>query len=191
MEDTWVLPNGYRPIRRVDLQKDRKTAVWVNLFSLLLLAAMIVPVLFAVPFNLFDPQDGGMAVYFARLAVLIAALLVYLVLHELVHGVFIWFFSGRMARFGFTGLYAYAGSEAYFKKSSYLIIALAPIVVWGMVLLVLNFLVPPDWFWVIYLIQAINISGAAGDLYVTVLFARLPKHILVQDIGTAMTVYAP
>src|SRR5699024_9973818 len=115
----------------------------------------------------------------------------YLVLHELVHGVLIWFFSGRMAHFGFSGLYAYAGSEAYFKKSSYLIIALAPIVVWGMVLLLLIFLVPPDWFWVVYLIQAFNVSGAAGDLYVTVLFARLPKHILVQDTGTAMTVYAP
>ena len=59
------------------------------------------------------------------------------------------------------------------------------------VLLLLIFLVPPDWFWVVYLIQAFNVSGAAGDLYATVLFARLPKHILVQDTGTAMTVYAP
>lgn len=191
MENTWVLPDGYRAIRRVDLQRDRKTAVWVNLFSLLLLAGMIVPALFAVPFDLFRLEDGRTIVYFARLLVLIAALLAYLVLHELVHGVLIWFFSGRMAHFGFSGLYAYAGSEAYFKKGSYLTIALAPIVVWGLVLLLLIFLVPPDWFWVVYLIQAFNVSGAAGDLYVTVLFARLPKHILVQDTGTAMTVYAP
>ncbi len=191
MENTWVLPDEYRPIQTIVLQKNRKTAILVNLFSVLLAAAMIVPALFAVPFNLFHMEDGRMAVYFARLIVLIAALLAYLVLHELVHGVFIWFFSGRMARFGFTGLYAYAGSEAYFKKSSYLIIALAPIVVWGAVLLLLNFLVPPDWFWVIYLLQAMNVSGAAGDLYVAVLFARLPKNILVQDSGVAMTVYAP
>ena len=97
MENTWVLPDEYRVIRTVDLQRDRKTAVWVNLFSLLLLAGMIVPVLFAVPFDLFRLEDGRTIVYFARLLVLIAALVAYLVLHELVHGVLIWFFSGRMS----------------------------------------------------------------------------------------------
>ncbi len=191
MENTWILPDGYQPIRTIDLQKDRKKAVWVNLLSIFIGAAMIVPALFVVPFNLYGFEDGARTLYFTRLIVVIVSLLAYLVLHELVHGVFIWLFSKRRARFGFTGLYAYAGSDAYFKKSSYLIIALAPVVVWGVVLLLLNFLLPPDWFWVIYLIQVANISGAAGDLYVTVLFAGLPRNILVQDSGVAMTVYGP
>lgn len=79
---------------------------------------MIVPALFAVPFDLFRLEDGRTIVYFCQTACFDCRPLAYLVLHELVHGVLIWFFSGRMAHFGFSGLYAYAGSEAYFKKSS-------------------------------------------------------------------------
>ena len=51
--------------------------------------------------------------------------------------------------------------------------------------------VPIAWFWVVFAIQIMNLSGAAGDLYVTVRFLRLPKDILVKDTGVAMTVYAP
>jgi hypothetical protein len=86
-------------------------------------------------------------------------------------------------------MYAYAGSEAYFNKKSYIIIALAPVVIWGAVLGVLCAVLPQSWFWVVYLIQIGNISGAAGDFYVTFKFLKLPKDILVNDTGVAMTVY--
>ena len=98
--------------------------------------------------------------------------------------------SGFVVVSGFTGLYAYAGSEAYFNKRSYLVIALAPIVVWGVVLLILNFLVPTSWFWCVYFIQVCNVSGAAGDLYVSCKFSRLPADILIRDTGVSMTVYS-
>ncbi|MBQ7290862.1 MAG: hypothetical protein IJW76_03940, partial [Clostridia bacterium] len=50
--------------------------------------------------------------------------------------------------------------------------------------------VPESWFWIPYFIQIGNISGAAGDAYVTCKMAALPKDILVNDTGVAMTVYA-
>jgi len=100
------------------------------------------------------------------------------------------FFSKMRVKYGFTSLYAYAGSDAYFDKSSYIIIALAPVVVWGAVLAVLCVLVPPAWFWTVYIIQINNFAGAAGDFYVTARFARLPRDILVRDTGTSMTVFA-
>ncbi len=51
-------------------------------------------------------------------------------------------------------------------------------------------IVPDEWFWIAYIIQIANISGAAGDLYVTARFTRLPKDILVRDSGVAMEVYS-
>lgn len=87
-------------------------------------------------------------------------------------------------------MYAYAGSNCYFNKKSYLVITLAPIVVWGVVLLILNLIFKETWFWVIYFIQMMNISGAAGDLYVACRFSKLPDDILVKDIGVNMTVYS-
>lgn len=75
-------------------------------------------------------------------------------------------------------------------KQGYLFIALAPVVLWGMVLLVITFIVPTSWFWVVYFVQVMNISGAVGDFYVTVKFLKFPKDILVKDSGIGMTVYS-
>ena len=110
-------------------------------------------------------------------------------LHEFVHGIIIKRYSGKKADYGFTGMYAYAGSKACFNKKNYLVIALAPVVLWGIVLTALLLIVPKYWFWPAFLIQLTNLSGASGDLYVVWTFSRMPEDILVQDTGVAMTVY--
>ena len=63
------------------------------------------------------------------------------------------------------------------------------IVLWGTVLAAVNFFVPTEWFWIVYMIQLINISGAAGDLFAAVKFSRMPKNILIQDSGVSMRVF--
>lgn len=184
------LPQGYREIDSIDLQKNKKLSLLVNGLALLIGVLMAVPMHFVVPITtLFDMSDGFVA-YFIRFGVLMAAMIVYMVLHEWVHGVTMKLCGTKKVKYGFTGLYAFAGSEDYYDKRSYITIALAPIVVWGVVLLALNLLVPTQWFWVVYLVQITNISGAAGDLYVTYRFSRLPADILVRDYGVGMTVYS-
>ena len=54
----------------------------------------------------------------------------------------------------------------------------------------INALVPTSWFWVVYFLQVCNISGAAGDMFVTVKFAKMPEDILVKDSGVGMVVYS-
>ena len=185
-----VLPEGYQELFHIDLQKDRKLMLLVNGIGLGLFAAFALLGHFAfVPVTAMFDMEQGFGMYALRFAVMIAGLVVYLVLHEAVHGVCMWFFSGVKPSFGFNGMYAWAGSTAYFSKVPYLIIALAPIVVWGVVLAVICAVVPPAWFWVPYFIQVANLSGAAGDLYVTARFRKLPDTILVNDTGVAMTVY--
>lgn len=65
------------------------------------------------------------------LAAFLVCAVVYMVLHELVHGACMKVFGAKKVRFGFTGLYAFAGSIEYFKKAAYIVVALAPLVVWG------------------------------------------------------------
>ena len=96
----------------------------------------------------------------------------------------------KRVKYGYTGLYAFAGSEDYYDKAAYIFIALAPVVLWGVVLLVLQFFVPTSWFWVVYCVQLTNLSGAAGDYFVSIRFSRLPKDILVRDYGVGMNVYS-
>ncbi len=191
MQSCLQLPPDYRPILTVDLQKDKKLALLINGLSIAIALVLLAPGGQYVSIaSLFD-MSGGAPLYFARLAVLLAGMVLYMILHELVHGIFMRRYSKAKVRYGFTGLYAFAGSDAYYAKKPYIVIALAPVVVWGLVLAVLCAVVPQSWFWVAYFIQIVNLSGAAGDLYVTLKFRTLPPEILVQDTGVSMTVYAP
>ena len=191
MTACWELPEGYRLGETIDLQKDKKKAVFVNVAAVVVFLVLAVILHLFVPVTaLFDMEDGA-GVYFLRFGVLIAADLAYIVLHELVHGVFIRKYSGKKAKYGFTGLYAFAGSDAYFVKKPYEVIAFAPVVVWGIVFLVLCLFLRDGWLWVVYLLEAINLSGAMGDFYVCYRLRAFPEETLIRDRGTAMELYLP
>lgn len=153
--------------------------------SLALLAASIL--LGAV----LQPQDGSFfdRYFLWKLLAALAGSAAYIVLHEAVHGMLMWLMSRKKPSFGFSLMYAYAGSRAYFDKSAYLLIALAPVGLWTPLLWQLALLVPSGWFWAVWAVQALNLSGAAGDVYMFARMLRKPRTVLVQDSGTAMLVY--
>lgn len=190
MKSTTALPSGYNEIYSLDLQKDKKTALLVNILSLLLAALTFIVGMLIAPLSGFFDIDDSLIDMFIKIGIAFGGMFLYIILHELVHGICMKFFVHTKIRYGFTGLYAYAGCDAYFNKRDYIIIALAPIVVWGIVLALICGFLPIEWFWVFHFIQLINISGAAGDIYVTYKFSRMPTDILVHDTGVAMTVYS-
>ena len=179
------LPEGYREIASVDLQKNKKLALLVNLMGLGIMILVGVPMHFVVPVSTLLGLDNTV-----RTVALIGSVILYVILHELIHGAAMKICGTKKVRYGFTGIYAYAGSKDYYDKSAYIFIALAPIVFWGVVLAAINVLVPIEWFWIVYVVQVFNLSGAAGDLYVTVRFSKMPRDILVSDHGVGMRVYA-
>ena len=185
------LPNDYTQLFEVNLQKSKKLAIAINIFAVIIAIIMIVPAHFIVPISELFSFEQGIVAYIIRFAVLIVGSIAYIILHEAVHGITMKLFGARKIRYGFTGLYAYAGSnDDYFDKKRYIIIALAPVIIWGIVLGIIQFFVTDEWFWVVYWIQVSNISGAAGDLYVTAKFSKFPNDILVKDTGVEMTVYS-
>ena len=193
MKTTQILPENYTEILTVDLQKDKKLAIIVNALAIVIGVLMFAVKCFFLPFfAIFDMSDGLFA-YFARFGVLLLGMALYIILHEAVHGVTMRLFGATHTRFGFTGIYAFAGSEKdYFGKWQYLTVALAPVLLFGVLFALLELLLPLSaaWRWIIYVLQMINISGAAGDLFVTLRFFTLPRSILVRDTGVSMTVYA-
>lgn len=177
-----TLPEGYNEIHKLDMQKDKKLSFLINLIASIVAIGMIAIgwVLAGNPFK----QSTLMWVLF------FAADIAYIVLHELVHGITMKMVGTKKVKYGFTGLYAFAGSNDYYDKSSYITIALAPVVVWGIILAIAQIFTPIEWFWLPWFVQATNISGAAGDAYVTWKFSQMPKDILVTDYGVGMTVYS-
>ena len=191
MKSCSVLPENYIQRTVIDLEKDKKAFWFVNILSLVIAAVMVAIGVWAVPLDLEPDADNFVLELLLPLIVLLAGIFAYIVLHEAVHGVFMYAFSRVRPRFGFKLVFAYAGSEAYFDKIRYIVIALAPVVFWGMVLLIIDLFCKGIWFWVFYIIQVCKVGGAAGDLYVTAKILRMPKDILIQDTGTQMTVFAP
>ncbi len=177
------LPDGYGERVKIDLQKNKTEALLVNG-----LALVIMLVLIEIG-HLVVPVQALLRLGITKLLLMVIGVLLYLVLHELTHAVCMKYYGAEKVKFGYTGLYAYAGSDAYFGKKPYIVIALAPVVVWGVVLLILNLLAGDGWFWVVWLIQVSNLSGAAGDLYVTAKLSKMSADILIQDSGVSMTVY--
>ncbi len=185
-----ALPEGYDEIYSVDLKKNKKLSLLVNLAALIIAAVMAIPMHFYVPITTLLDMEKGVGAYYLRFASLLVLMILYIVLHEAVHGISMKICGTKKIKYGFTGVYAFAGSDDYYDKKSYIFIALAPVVLWGVVLAVVNFFVPVEWFWVIYFLQITNISGAAGDFFVTAKFSRLPSDILVQDYGVGMKVFS-
>lgn len=185
-----ALPEGYKEIYAIDLQKDKKLSLLVNMLAIAIAVVLAVPMHFFVPITTLFDMSHGMGNYLIRFGALLVLMVIYMVLHELVHGVAMKLCGTKKVKYGFTGLYAFAGSDDHYDKRSYIFIALAPVVLWGLVIAVINPFVSAQWFWVIYMLQIINLSGAAGDLYVTVKFSRFPKDVLIRDYGVGMTVYS-
>lgn len=185
------LPENYERAFSVDVEKDKRTALIVNGISLGIFVIMAsIMCIFVKPFQLVMPQ--GDESYFSgilRAGVLFVLLLLYIVLHELTHGVMMRALGASKVNFGFTGLYTYAGSDGYFDKKSFIIIALSPIVIWGVVLAVINILVPYNWIWTVYFIQIVNVAGASSDFYITAKLLLTKKPVLVRDEGVGMSVF--
>ena len=191
MHCTQTLPENYRELLSIDLQKDKKTALLVNMAAAGAMVVLALIGLLLVPFRTLLDFSQGFGPYFLRLGALLAGMFAYIVLHELTHAAVMKAYGAKKLRFGFTGMYAYAGSEAdYFAKRPYRHIALAPLVLWALIFGLLSALVPQEWFWVVWILQIANVSGAAGDVYVTLRLLRLPRDLLVRDTGVAMTVYS-
>ncbi len=185
-----TLPDGYREICSVDLQKNKKAALTVNIIAVVITAVLVVPMLFVVPISSLFSMEKGILNYMLRFGAFFVLIILYMVLHELVHGIAMKICGTKKVKYGFTGMYAFAGSNDFYDKKSYIFIALAPVVLWGIVIAVINPFVSAEWFWVVYFLQISNLSGAAGDIFVTVKFSKLPSDILVQDYGVGMKVFS-
>ncbi len=182
-----TLPNGYREVRRVDLMRNRKEAVIVNLLALLITGALaVLGFVFCPPFV--EITIGIHTII--NMVIWMIGIIAYMIFHELIHGVFMKTFSGKKPHYGFTGLYAYAGSDAFFARKQYLVIAFAPVVILGLVIRVLTIGFYEAAVCDLYLLHVVNLSGAAGDFYVGFLIARAGDDVIVQDMGTDMSFYS-
>lgn len=189
METCWDLPKGYRQTDYFNLRRDRKRSRWLNLTSGLIGAAMVALGWGLERFHaLSQLLKSGFGDYYLWLALLLCAMLLYLTLHELTHGLFLRIYTGQV-RYARKGLTLFAGSEAYLSRRDFLLSLLAPVVLWGLLLAVICCFVSGIWFWLVYGLEIVNLGSSVGDLYLAAKAWKLPKTALYQNFGVSVYVY--
>lgn len=180
-----TLPAGYRYAGNLDFMRNRKQmkiVIWLSL------ALVIVPALGGLIFVPVGPSLKLMNGRWVLWPALGAALIAYIPLHELTHGIVMFALSGVPPKYGLKLPYAYAGSTAWFDRRSHIVTALAPVVAWGVGLQIAIAKLPAEWFWPLWVVQISNLSGSAGDLYCAWALARMKGDLLIQDTGVRMRV---
>lgn len=136
VEDTFVLPADYVVLRKVNLAKDKHINLVIQLCFVFITMTLIG---FALWTGL--PLANDINPFFS-LVITIFLVLIYMSLHELTHAFFIKIFSKRRPSFRIRFPFLSVGSEAYFNRRSFIAIALAPVLIWGALLILLLFFVP-------------------------------------------------
>ncbi len=124
------------------------------------------------------------------LLILAIIMIVAIVLHEMIHGLFFWYFSRHKPEFGWGPGYAFAAMpDWYFPKASYLWIGLSPLVVLSGFGLALSVIAPQSWLTAILLGMVVNSGGAIGDLYICGRIALDATDVWIKDTGDGFELY--
>lgn len=192
MQPTTILPPGYRLFRSIDLSKELRLLVILNLIGLALF--VIFGALFFRLALMLRPAElaAGTSWSVLHLGVsFVVAFSAVILLHELVHGAFFWLFTRETPRFGLRSGYAFAAAPGWFiPRNQYLAIGLAPLVLLSLAGVVLLAFAPLSWLPGVLIALATNASGAIGDILIVTWLLRLPSSTLVQDFGDAVSIYS-
>lgn len=186
-----ALPAGYRAAAEINLAKNPRLALWLNLagFGLFFLVAAGLGVFLRAVRP--EALAGELRLEGLWWAVgLLALVVANLVIHELIHGLFFYLFTGAAPVFALRLTYAYAAApDWYLPRPPYLVVGLAPLVLIDLACLVLIAIGPTAWALPAAAVAALNTSGAVGDMLIMALVLRAAPGCLVNDRGDGVILF--
>lgn len=78
MKAIQILPENYREIFSVNLQKNKKIAVLINVLAVLIAIAMAIPMHFYIPITTLFSFENGIKAYFIRILAFFLLIIVYM-----------------------------------------------------------------------------------------------------------------
>ena len=189
------LPQGYRQVFYLNA-KSVKVGVILNLVAIAVLAvimmiAVVALALLADEYKLdTDPVRALIALW-----VFLLAMIAYIVLHELVHGIAYKSLTGEKLTFGLSWSCAFCGvPKVYTYRKTALIALVSPLIVFSVVLIALTvalYFVSPIYYLMSAFLFGLHLGGCCGDIYVTLLFLFKfkDKRTLMRDTGPEQFFY--
>jgi hypothetical protein len=192
MRASQTLPESYILYKEIDLARDHRLLLFLNLLGipLLLLCGWLF---WRLALSLRpDFQTSGFRISSpGSILGILGAFIGVLILHELVHGVFFWLITNQRPYFGFRGAYAFAAAPTwYIARRPYLIVGLSPIVLITLAGVLFMPLVPLKSLVPLVFALTINAAGAIGDAAIVAWLLIQPSSILINDRGDAVSVYS-
>lgn len=191
-----VLPENYEKVFEIDA-KNKKTAIFFNLISLLI--TVLVVIIAFLSKNIFDEAEivttKDLTVFAIKMLCFAVFLFVYIIVHELLHGVAYKVLTKAKLKFGISLSCAFCGvPEVFVNRKTALIALAAPLVVLGVILGVATAV-----FWFVdglsyilsFVLLGLHLGGCCGDAYILILllFKYKDKSLLINDNGPKQTIY--
>jgi len=187
---TKTLPEGYAQSGEINLKKNKRLAIILNIVALFVtVLSFFLLASFAALARPGIMNTSG-TITAGGVAVLVGLVVMFLTIHELIHGFFFWVFTRSRPVFAIRLFYAYAGAPAWYVPTrQYAFVTVGPLVIMDAVGLLLMLLAPESWVLFIAIVVALNTGGSMGDLLVFTRLLKLSPTCLANDTGDVVTFY--
>ena len=187
---TQTLPDGYVQSDEINLKKDMRLAILLNIGAFIIFIPMFYLLSGFMAVVRPDITNFSVTITIEKVLGAIGLVVLVLIIHEIIHGLFFWIFSHGRPVFALRPLYAYAGAPTwFFPKRQYAITALGPLIIIGAVGLLLLLLAPISWMPMIALLVALNTGGAIGDVFVFFRLLKCSPTSFANDTGEVVTFF--
>ncbi len=199
VKPTQLLPKGYIPAGKFDLNDNRGLAMILNLVGIGLLFGVGWLLLRSLSFlrpEYLSTENilviTGMREFWRNILVLVVSLGLMIGLNEGMRGLLFWMVIQQRPKLGLKGLYTFAFAlDWYLPRRTYLFIRLTPILIVTLLGLVAVPMVPLNLVPGVLLLVSLNIAGAISDLVTTYWLLGKPKGLLVLDHGDEVRIFLP
>ena len=182
-------PEGFKNKETIDLRADKK--LWLGINGAALAAAMVLVLLGCLyePVTRFFDAAGAWRLLL-RFVLLLVGMGVYFFLNEYIRRFMIEKLTGKAAQVVREKPCVFTAPTRSLTVKEYLKVSFVPVLALGALLLLLMLVLPEKLFWQVYIIQIINLVGAAGDVYIAYKLLRMKKDVRIEDDVTSITVWS-
>ena len=188
------LPQNYKLVYSIDATS-KKVGLIFTLAAFIILVIVMGICIIPLVINNIDLIERNDPKYAVTSFIFVIAMLLYIVLHELVHGLAYKALTKQKLTFGFSWSCAFCGvPDIYCYRKTSLIALVAPLITFSIILIPLTimfYFIDPIYYIFSSFILALHLSGCVGDIYMTILLLIKYKSptTLINDTGPKQTIY--
>lgn len=182
------LPEDYKLDKTIDMKK-MSTNIFLNVLNILF---VIISFLILIPLKFKEIKIDNLIELSIVMFIALIGFIIYIVLHELTHGLFYKIFTKQKLTFGVSLTYAYCGvPNIYVRKKEAIIACLSPLIIFSIIFLTLIFILPPNYINLsIIILFSFHFGGCSGDIYLAlILLTKYKKDTYIKDTGPTQYIY--